>query len=85
MHYVYIIIIYYLLKKTDGSFCSTSEENAEVFHQHFQQLYKEEANFDPTVLDSLPQHNIVEGHGHIPTDESCHRSFTKLNTFFSFL
>ena len=30
-----------MMKKEDGSKCSTSEENAEVFRSHFEKLYGE--------------------------------------------
>jgi len=39
------------MKRPDGSLCSTSEENAAVFYQHFQQLYNRSVILDLTVLD----------------------------------
>ena len=66
------------MKKADGSYCSTSEENAEVFRQHFQQLYNRPENFDETVLDSLPQMDIVQGCDHTPTNEEIRTATLKL-------
>ena len=66
------------MKKADSSYCSTSEENAEVFRQHFQQLYNRPENFDETVLDSLPQMDIVQGCDHTPTNEEIRTATLKL-------
>ena len=66
------------MKKPDGSLCSTSAENAEVFQKHFEQLFTREATFDLTVLDSLPQHDIVEGCDHIPTNDEIKEATLKL-------
>ena len=66
------------MKKADGSYCSTSEENAEVFRQHFQQLYNRSANYDETVLDSLPQVDTIQGCDHTPTNEEIRTATLKL-------
>ena len=66
------------MKKADGSYCSTSGENAEVFRQHFQQLYNRPENFDETVLDSLPQMDIVQRCDHTPTNEEIRTATLKL-------
>ena len=74
------------MKKPNGSYCSTSEENAEAFRQHFQQLYNRPINFDKTVLDSLPQHDTVQDGDHIPTKEEIRIATSKLkNTAASML
>jgi len=41
------------MTKEDGSRCKTTEENAEVFHKHFEKLYNRNATFDTSVLDLL--------------------------------
>jgi len=56
------------MKRLDGSLCSTSVENAAVFHQYFQQLYNRSVILDLTVLDLLPQNDIVQGYDNLPTD-----------------
>ena len=66
------------MKKPDGSHCSSAEENAEVFRHHFQQLYNRPSHFDLTVLDSLPQHEIVQGCDHVPTNEEINKATLKL-------
>ena len=57
------------MKKPDRTICTTSEENAAVFRDHFKLLYEKSPTLDSTVLDSLPQYPIVEGYDHIPSDE----------------
>ena len=57
------------MKKSDGTVCSTPEENAEVFRQHFEKLYGRKPAYDPTVLDDLPQHPVVNECDHLPTDD----------------
>ena len=39
-----------MMQKEDGSKCTTSEENAEVFRQHFEKLYNREEAFDESRL-----------------------------------
>ena len=66
------------MKKADGSFCTTPEENAEVFQRHFEQLYDRQENFDITVLESLPQHDVVQGCDHVPNDDEIRMATLKL-------
>ena len=66
------------MKKPDGSFCSSPEENAEVFRDHFQQLYNRPSHYDLSVLDSLPQHELVQGCDHVPTNDEIRKATTKL-------
>ena len=49
------------MTKNDGSKWTSAEENAEVFKIHFEQLYDRKPTFDPTVLDLLDQHPVMEG------------------------
>ena len=62
------------MKKSDGTTCSTPEENAEVFRVHFEKLYGRKPQYDPTVLDDLPQHPVVDGCDHQPTDDEIHQA-----------
>ena len=57
------------MKRGDGSLCTTPEENASVFKEHFQQLYERNATFDPSVLELLPQTVERTGFDHPPSDE----------------
>ena len=52
----------------DGNLCSTPQENATVFYEHFNHLYYREAKFNASILDTIPHHNIVQGCDHDPTD-----------------
>ena len=56
-------------KKTDGSVCQTPKENADIFFNHFKNLFDQERSYDPTVLDGLPQYQIQESYDHHPTEE----------------
>ena len=62
------------MRKTDGTLCSTPEENAEVFRSHFEKLYARRPAYDPTVLDDLPQHPVVNDCDHLPTDNEIRKA-----------
>ena len=66
------------MKKPDGTLCTSAEENASVFRDHFQQLYDRSSSFDPTVLDSLPQLPVFEGYDFLPSDDEISKATTKL-------
>ena len=66
------------MKHSDGTLCSTPEENAEVFHLHFQSLYDREGTYDPDVLDDLLQHPFHNGLDHEPTDDEIRTATFKL-------
>ena len=66
------------MRKTDGSYCSSAEENAEVFRQHFQLLYNRPSHYDLSILDSLPQHEVFQGCDHVPTNEEIRKATLKL-------
>ena len=55
------------MKKPDSTSCSTPQENATVFYEHFNNLYNREANFDTSILDFIPHQDIVQECGHDPT------------------
>ena len=65
------------MKKPDGSLCSSPEENAGVFRNHFEKLYGRTAAFDPSVLDLLETMPAVPNCDHTPTSEeimaACHK------------
>ena len=48
------------MKKADGTYAKSPEENAEVFEHHFEKLYGREPSFDFSVLDDIDQHEILE-------------------------
>jgi hypothetical protein len=62
------------MKKSDGTVCTTPEENAEVFRKHFEQLYGRKPEYDPTVLDDLPQHPVANDCDHLPTDDEIRKA-----------
>ena len=66
------------MKKPDGTLCSTPQENATVFYEHFNHLYNKEPNFDASILDSIPHHDIVQGCDHDPTDDEIRKAIQKL-------
>ena len=55
-----------MVKKEDGSKCSTPEENAEVFRSHFEKLYGRTPTFDPTVIDLIEQNAMIPDISHPP-------------------
>ena len=57
------------MKRPDKSVCKTPEENAEVFREHFDQLFCRQPEYDVTVLELLDQLPTVEDVDHAPTDE----------------
>ena len=57
-----------MMRKADGSRASTPEENATIFAEHFESLYGREASFDPTVLDTLAQRDVVGDLDGAPSD-----------------
>ena len=62
----------------DGSKCQTPAENADVFRMHFDSLYGRTANFDPSVIDLLKQHPVVDNCDHVPTDDEIRTATRKL-------
>ena len=66
------------MKKEDGTSCSTPEENAQVFRSHFEKLYSRPANYDPTVIDELPQHAVAQQCDQLPTDDEIRKAVQKL-------
>ena len=67
-----------IMKKPDGSICTTPEENAEVFKNHFADLFGRPPTFDASVLDLLDQHETAEGLDHTPSDEEIEEAVTHL-------
>ena len=66
------------MKKTDGSACQTPEENAEVFRNHFHQLFSREPDYDASVLDLLDQQPVVKGLDGNPTEEEIKEAINHL-------
>ena len=67
-----------MMTKDDGSKCTSSAENAEVFRSHFEKLYGRQPTYDLTVLDLLVQQPIITGCDHLPTDEQVEKAMKKL-------
>ena len=57
------------MKKPDGSVCNSTEENADVFKTHFEELFGQLSEVDASVLDLLEQLPVRQGLDHLPTDE----------------
>ena len=66
------------MKKPDGSLCKSPEENATVFKEHFEKLYGNEANFDESVLELLPQRPVFKNCDGIPSDDEIRTAVSKL-------
>ena len=67
------------LKKPDGSTCTSPAENADTFHEHFQQLFQRQPVFDRSVLDTLPQHNCIITADREPDDDEIRTAIRGLN------
>ena len=67
------------MTKPDGSRASSPEENAQVFAEHFEQLYGREPSFDPSVLSLLQQRDVATGLDHAPTDDEIRRALARLH------
>ena len=65
-------------QRRDGSIASSPEEIAEVFHQHFTDLYGRTPQWDPTVLDDMPQIPVSPDDG-LPSDDEICRAIKKLH------
>ena len=57
------------MQKEDGSKCTTSEENAEVFRQHFEKLYNREEAFDESILSSIPDYPFNDSLSQAPNTD----------------
>ena len=66
------------MKKPDGSLCKSPAENAEVFRNHFTQLYGRLPAHDERVLELLQQHPTATGRDHVPTDDEILSAVRKL-------
>ena len=67
-----------MMTKDNGTKCTSSAENAEVFRAHFEKLYGRQPAFDASVLDLLVQQPIITGCDHLPTDEQVEKAMKKL-------
>ena len=65
------------MRKPDGSLCTSTEENAEVFRSHFEGLYTTTPEYDETVLDLLHEVPITASDA-TPTDEEIRKATMKL-------
>jgi hypothetical protein len=54
-------------KHKNGVEAKSDSENANVLNSHFNSLFNSQVSADPTVLDSLPQHDIKHEYGTLPT------------------
>ena len=66
------------MKKADGSLCNTPAENAEVFRNHFEQLYGRPPVYDETVLEMLAQQPSALNCEHPPTSDEIRQAVSKL-------
>ena len=57
------------MQKEDGTRCKCSEENAQVFKEHFKKLYEHVPIYDRSVLELLQQEPVISSVDHPPADE----------------
>ena len=67
-----------MMLKEDGSRCTTSEENAEVFHTHFEKLYNRPAVYNADILELLEQHPLNEAAGRSPDHDEIRKAIHRL-------
>ena len=67
-----------MMTKENGDKCSSAEENTRVFKNHFEKLYNRTPSYDPSVLDLLDQHPIMESTGLPPQDEEISKAISRL-------
>jgi hypothetical protein len=67
------------MTKPDGTKAETPEENATVFADAFSKLYGRTPTFDESVLDALPQSDVVTGLDHEPTSKEIRHALAKLH------
>ena len=67
-----------MMIKQNGDKCNNSEENAEVFRDHFEKLYDRPATFDPSVLDFLEQQPLIPNIDSIPDDDEIRKAISHL-------
>mmetsp|Transcript_2987 Transcript_2987/g.9031 ORF Transcript_2987/g.9031 Transcript_2987/m.9031 type:complete len:137 (+) Transcript_2987:2804-3214(+) len=67
------------MQKPDGTRCSSPRENADVFKEHFSELYARQPRFDATIIESLEQLPIRYVLGDMPPDAEIKRAVRQLN------
>ena len=66
------------MPKEDVTKCKSSEENAQVFKEHFKKLYERVPIYDSSVLELLQQEPVISGVDHLPTDEEILKAVNSL-------
>ena len=66
------------MQKQDGTRAQSAAENAAVFADHFEQLYGRTPSYDPSVLESIPQREVIAGLDGVPTDSEIRIAVSKL-------
>ena len=56
------------MRKEDGTYCKSSEENAQVFQDHLKKLFECVPVYDRSVLELLQQEPVISGVDHPPTN-----------------
>ena len=67
------------MRRIDGSITVNPSEGANVFAQHFNQLYGRIPTFDPSVIDLLPRQTPFPDIDGLPTDDEISRSISRLH------
>ena len=67
-----------MMKKPDGTKCKSSEENAEVFRNHFEKLYDRHSTFDPEILNLLEQSPVLTVCEQRPTRNDIRKALCRL-------
>ena len=66
------------MKKPDGTKCTSPAENAEVFRNHFAQLYEKQPTNCDSIDEQLNQLPIRPEMDDLPTDEEINLAIQKL-------
>ena len=66
-------------RNKNGVEAKTDTDNAQILNDHFQSLFNSGVQVDPTVLDSLPQHNIAHELGTVPTANEIKKAIAKMS------
>jgi len=67
------------LRKPNNTLCSSTDENADVFLNHFKLLYQRIPSYDPSVIALVQQMPIMHHLAERPNSDEIHKAISKLN------
>mmetsp|Transcript_1493 Transcript_1493/g.2313 ORF Transcript_1493/g.2313 Transcript_1493/m.2313 type:complete len:881 (+) Transcript_1493:452-3094(+) len=65
-------------RNKNGIEAKNDADNAQILNSHFQSLFNSEVQVDMTVLDNLPQYNIVHNLGDVPTHHEIKKAIANM-------